>query len=390
MNCTVSLPAFLSRFKCIGMECEDPCCTGWNMQVDTLTRRRYEACGLIDSVTGEGEAAVMKRDPKTGCCVKFEGGLCAIQREFGEQFLGDACYFYPRTTRSLGGTLAMTATLSCPEIARLALFGENPFEETTTQVDRLPEKIRDYLPSGLTSAQAAGIHRAFMGAALRAGATPESNFMRIFAAAECLSQLDPAGWPNAVMSQLAQDNALLPPPEPRPTDAVYLLQALCGLVAAAQCVHRPRLMHTIRDIERALHSTIRWDTLAIASLPDSGHATQALHARWKAEWQVGYAGLLKRYLAMQVSLAFFPFAGFGNTLTERAAIIGIRLATVRLALMSLCQAAQGAPPSDEVVRVVQSISAFLDHLAEPEFSLKIYAETGWLKGARLRGVLEDY
>ncbi|MGH9343956.1 MAG: hypothetical protein ACRD19_09375 [Terriglobia bacterium] len=58
--------------------------------------------------------------------------------------------------------------------------------------------------------------------------------------------------------------------------------------------------------------------------------------------------------------------------------------------MSLCHAEQGAPPSDEVVRVVQSISALLDHLAEPDFSLKIYAETGWLKGARLRGVLEDY
>jgi hypothetical protein len=99
--------------------------------------------------------------------------------------------------------------------------------------------------------------------------------------------------------------------------------------------------------------------------------------------------LLKRYLAMQLSLALFPFAGFGETLPQRAAVIGIRMATVRLGLMSLCDAAHGLPAQKDVVRVVQSLSRFLDHLGSAEFSLKIYEETGWLKGPRLRGLLEN-
>lgn len=358
------------------------------MQVDAATRRRYEANGLINVVTTEGGNAVMKRDPATGSCLKFEDGLCGIQAQFGEQYLGDACYFYPRVTRSLGGVVTMTATLSCPEIARLALFGGTPFEERSATLGRLPEKIRDYLPEGLTSEQAAEIHRAFIKAALMEDAAPERSFMRIFAVAESLAAVSPADWPRALPTDFQQAEAALPPPEPCETDAVYLLQALCGLVAAAKQQGRSRLMITIGEIENALHSAIRWDTLAIASMPDSAEATQALHARWRNEWQGSFAVLLKRCLAMQISLALFPFGGFGHTLGERAAIIGIRLATVRLALMSLCHATSGAPPRSEVVRVIQSLSGFLDHLAEAGFSLKIYAETGWLKGARLRGVLE--
>ena len=74
---------------------------------------------------------------------------------------------------------------------------------------------------------------------------------------------------------------------------------------------------------------------------------------------------------------------------ERAAIIGIRMATVRLALMSLCQIHNGEPPEKEVIRAIQSLSRFLDHLGSADFSLQIYGETGWLKSGRLRGLLGD-
>jgi hypothetical protein len=281
----------------------------------------------------------------------------------------------------------MTATLSCPEIVRLSLFQDSAFDESTVQAERLPQSLHDYLPERLTPLQAHAIHRTFLNAALNEDASPERNFMRIFATAESLSRITVTAWPDAVGFYLGHaDNALMPA-DPKPTDPTYLLQALCGLVAAAKYIHHTRLMHTIRDMEQALHISIRWDTLAIAALPDSVHATEALYARWQNEWQATFAPVLRKYLAMQVSLALLPFAGFGNTLPERAAIIGIRLATVRLALMSLCQLSNGAPAEKDIVRVIQSLSRFLDHLGGADFSLQIYQETGWLKGPRLRGVL---
>jgi lysine-N-methylase len=361
------------------------------MQLDEVTQKRYqmEAPELMESVTGSGESAIMKRDPKTDYCVKFEGGLCGIQRDHGEQFLGDACYFYPRSTRTLGGDTLLTATLSCPEIARLSLLSEgDAFADADMTTERVPTGMQDYLPEGLNPTQAAAIHKHFMDTALREDTPPERSLMHIYTTAQSLSRITAAAWPDAVPFYLQHADASLPAPAPSATDSVYLLQALCGLVAAAKYVHHARLIQTIQDMERALHVTIRWDTLAIATLPDSGHATQALHARWRGEWQARYTPLLRRYLAMQISLALFPFAGFGPTLPERAAVIGIRYATVRLALMSILQASNGAPPESDVIRVVQSISRFLDHLAEAEFSLKIYKETGWLQANRLRGLLE--
>ncbi len=356
--------------------------------MDAATRERYSSCGLEEALTVEAGATVMKRDAATGLCMKFEGGLCGIVREHGEKYLGDACFFYPRITRSLGQAVNMTATLSCPEIVRLALFGENPFEEGSTQMERLPENIRDYLPQGVTTAQAEALHRAFISAALRLEATPEQSALRIFTTAEALAQIAPAGWPCEAPRRLGCAEAALPACAPSNTDPIYLLQALCGLMVAAKYGHRPRLRKTIQEIERALHCAIRRDTLAIVSQPGTAEAVRQLHTQWQREWQADYAALLKRYLAMQVSLAIFPFGGFGRTLQQRAAIMGIRLATVRLGIMSLCHAANGAPLQTDVVRVIQSLSGLLDHLADAEFSLKIYSETGWLKGPRLRGLLE--
>lgn len=280
----------------------------------------------------------------------------------------------------------MTATLSCPEIARLALWGDNPFTPNTIDAPRLPQSLQDYLPEGLTAEQALGIHQLFLNAALEEGMTAEQSFLRMFAVSQSLARIPTDAWPDAAPFYFQHADASLPKPEPRATDPVYLLQALCGLVAAAKYAHHTRLMQTIADMEKALHVTIRWDTLAIATLPDSEYAAKALLARWRDTWRRQHTTLLKRYLAMQASLALLPFAGFGPSLPERVAIIGIRMATVRLALMSILDTAGSTATANDIVRAVQSISRFLDHLGSPDFSLKIYQETQWLSGSRLAGL----
>jgi hypothetical protein len=39
--------------------------------------------------------------------------------------------------------------------------------------------------------------------------------------------------------------------------------------------------------------------------------------------------------------------------------------------------------------VIQSLARFLDHLADPTFSLMAYEEAGWHKEGRLRGLIGD-
>ena len=391
MNSPVIRPAFVKRFECLGADCEDTCCKSWDMQVDSKTLKRYqtEILELADTVTGAEGHAVMRRDAASGYCVKFEGGLCNIQRKHGENALGDACYFYPRALRGLAEQTVITATLSCPEIARLALFADDAFIPDYSSIERLPESLANYLPAEMKADQAYALHQKFLDAALNKNTPAERNLMRIFAAAESLAKTHAATWPQYAQQYLDSAESDLPEPEAHYTDQVYLLQALCGLIAAAKNVRPARLMETIAGMEKAMHVTIPWDTLMIASLPDSAHTIRALYTRWQNEWAPHFAGVLRHYLAAQLSLALFPFAGFGNTLTQRIAIIGVRLATIKLALMSECSNKGALLDEKETIRVIQSLSRFVDHLAEPEFSIRIYQETGWLQKRRLRALLGD-
>lgn len=97
--------AFVARFSCLGDKCEDTCCKSWSMQLDDVTFRKYEseAPELLDAVAqGHDGGHIMRRDKQTDFCVKFTDGLCGIHKDYGSDFLGDACHFFPRVTRQVG------------------------------------------------------------------------------------------------------------------------------------------------------------------------------------------------------------------------------------------------------------------------------------------------
>ncbi len=383
--------AFLEGFACLGDACEDTCCKGWGMQLDPVTKAKYEkqAPELLDAVTtGEAEL-IMKRDPQTDYCVKFAGGLCGIHQSYGTDFLGDACHFFPRSTRSLGDRTVMTAALSCPEVTRLALFGESGLTHREAAYDRLPWSLKNYLPEALDSEGALTVHRAFLEAAGAEDAPPERVMARLHAVATSLEMLDQASWPQAAGFYLKNADMRLAPPEPNPNDPFNLLHALAGLLSAAKPSPRPRLEQTIADMERALCVTLDPHTRAIITTPESFPAWQRLYGRWEREWATALRPVLARWLQAQLAIALYPFGGFGESPAERMAIIGVRFATVRLALTACCAAHDGIPPEQELIRVIQSLSRFLDHLADPTLSLSIYEETGWLRPARLRALVGD-
>ena len=390
MSHSIQRARFVAEFNCLGADCEDTCCKGWGMQVDASTEKLWRDTDptLITAVTGQPGHRTMVRDAATDYCIKFEDGLCGIQKPRGDRYLSDACHFYPRALRGFGDTILVTAALSCPEIARLALTRGASFALEAGEMERIPGTLPDYKPVELTTDEAISVHTAFLNAALDETAAPARALMRIASVTESLTKLSVKSWPEAVPFYLTQAESRLLPPEPHPTDPAYLLQALCGLVAAAKKANQPRLMETIARMESALHLSIRWDNLAIAPLPDSMHATQNVWDGWKT-WEAELAPVMRRYLAAQLSLALFPYGGFGGTLTERIAIIGVRFATVRLALLCARSLSAGPMPEDLIVRTVQSLSRFLDHLADPEFSVKIYQETGWLQPRRLRALAGD-
>ena len=372
----------VAAFKCLGSDCPDTCCQGWGMQVmpDTIEKYQKEAPELLDSVVTSDAHSIMKRDPVTDRCVKFEAGWCGIHRDYGSDFLGDACHFFPRITRALGATVVTTAALSCPEAARLMLVEEGGLTPTPRTELRMPFSLRNYLPEGLDETQALAIHQQFLDAAGDPSFSAEHNLMRVSATVRALDMQPVSVWPDAVGMYLMMADGRVPPAETAPVDPFNLLQALYGLFNASPSRHA-KLQELIAQASAALGVTFgAGGTITLSDDALALSLRQLAHMRAQAPT---LQPILRRYVQAQLSQALFPFAGLGEKLTQRITIIGVRLATVKLLLSLLPE----VPSAEACVETIQTLSRFVDHLADPGLSLQIYEETGWTREPRLRSLL---
>ncbi len=69
--------------------------------------------------------AKINMDSSSGCKLLDENRLCKIQTELGPEFLSNTCAVYPRKLNLVDNVVEKSATLSCPEVARLVLLNEN-------------------------------------------------------------------------------------------------------------------------------------------------------------------------------------------------------------------------------------------------------------------------
>jgi len=140
---TMLMPAYATRFTCIGGDCEDTCCAGWGVTLDKASFYRYQSS--FDAELRPLFSKHVKRYPHSkssedyghielmddechNCALLNEKKLCRVYERMGEQALSDTCTYYPRTIHRFGTLHQMTLTLSCPEAARLALLDQDAFE----------------------------------------------------------------------------------------------------------------------------------------------------------------------------------------------------------------------------------------------------------------------
>lgn len=131
-------PEYMKKFSCIGPECEDSCCIGWKVDLDKKAYLKYKNAknkGLKVTFNkminrnhnkkSDGSYGKIKMQSNGECPFLNEKGLCKIHSNFGEEYLSDTCALYPRYLRKVDGKFERSATMSCPEIARLALLNKN-------------------------------------------------------------------------------------------------------------------------------------------------------------------------------------------------------------------------------------------------------------------------
>lgn len=152
----VIAPKWMENFRCIAGACPETCCRQWNIDVDPVHAESYTHLGdpELQKVMGhllhkfrlrrpgmrepEMQYRLMLTNfPEQRCPMLNENGECRLQKKYGSDILCDTCYFHPRTFFQINEQTFLSACLSCPECARLALLHREPtsFTQFETEID---------------------------------------------------------------------------------------------------------------------------------------------------------------------------------------------------------------------------------------------------------------
>lgn len=374
----------VAKFECLQADCPDTCCKGWSMQLDDETYKKYEGTELENAVAYDGvnnEIRVMKRDPETDFCIKFTEGICSIHADKGAHYLGDACNFYPRVTRNIAGKKIMTATLSCPEIARLMLFENSAAENIEQETDRFPNSLITYEKENLTADEMLKTHQAFLDACDDESVSPEQILSRIYSASLSLNFIDTKEWSNAASFMLKMADRKLPKPQPDSADSFKLLQVFAGIIHATGKARRERLGLALESIEKSLGVSVDWQSLTLnPTAPDALSYNLKKYSENKSKFDK----ILRAYIKSQLSFSTFPFAGLGDDIVDKSKLLIFRFAITRLGLMAL---SKQDVTQEKIVDIVQPISRVMDHLGSPTLTLNLMQECGWNTDAKIVGLI---
>ncbi|MCA9515958.1 MAG: flagellin lysine-N-methylase [Myxococcales bacterium] len=149
---------YMTRFSCIGPACEEDCCHGWRIDVDadhfkSLQRAAAFSPGEVGKTLQSAfqilppkrkkdrPRFIIKQD-KDGRCPMLDGqGWCMVHGNFGFDMLPHVCAVYPRKLRTVGAGLELTATASCPEMARKILLDADAVEIVPLDRDSIHRKV---------------------------------------------------------------------------------------------------------------------------------------------------------------------------------------------------------------------------------------------------------
>jgi len=126
----IRVPHYYKDFKCIGAECTDTCCAGWEVVIDDKSYKYYKK---VPGDFGQRLKATMIATNENSfvlqngnCPFLNEMKLCDIYTELGKDKLCETCKNYPRFIEEYGDLREIGISLSCMEAARLIITNRGP------------------------------------------------------------------------------------------------------------------------------------------------------------------------------------------------------------------------------------------------------------------------
>ncbi len=375
-------PSYLRSFKCIGSPCEDNCCIGWDVDFDKKTYQKYtqvkdgelgklfKSCVAPnpESFSDDVDFATVRLKKNKVCAFLNEEHLCKIQVRFGETYLSNVCATYPRYTNVIDGVYEHSATVSCPEAARLIL--KNPqgivFEEgeepavsrciLTYEVDTRershPPRVRHLIAL-----------REVTISVLQNRRIPLED--RILLLGEFFETLEKDGAKNgrgdvpariaAFKTQLSAGNL-----KPRLSDAppdhrgqMALLKEITGALNVFTEIDSKRYIAFTREFLDGI------GTAAEATPQAQGQRVAEIYRQYYVPFMSTHDYLLENYLVNFVFKDLFP-AAEGETAFDAYMMLVIRYALIKLHLIGIAAHREGLT-EDTVVGFIQAFSKTVEH-----------------------------
>lgn len=134
----ILMPSYMKSFRCIGSSCEDSCCIGFKVDLDKETYLKYNKIQNKEIKHIVAKSVKRKHNKKSEvsygniqmeenkrCPFLDEENLCKMYINMGKEYLSDTCTVYPRYLHKIDGKFERSATMSCPEAARLAILNKD-------------------------------------------------------------------------------------------------------------------------------------------------------------------------------------------------------------------------------------------------------------------------
>ncbi|MGM8287081.1 flagellin lysine-N-methylase [Clostridium perfringens] len=150
MKANFFIPKYMNDFKCIGPNCIDTCCAGWDINIDENTFKKYESDkgNLKELINGKylknsesGDSfnyGFMKITKDNKCPFLNENLLCEIHGKCGEENLSITCRRYPRVFNIIDDIYEKSGLPSCEEICSKAFLNKEKMEFIEIE-EELPE-----------------------------------------------------------------------------------------------------------------------------------------------------------------------------------------------------------------------------------------------------------
>ena len=126
------IPDYMKKFKCIGRDCIDSCCTGFNIEIDKETYKKYINSSekkisvitkkyVVKKKNNSALSFANIQNKNNSCVFLSQNKLCNAYSLLGKDNLSVGCATYPRVIKKFNGIGFVAGEISCPEISKLCL-----------------------------------------------------------------------------------------------------------------------------------------------------------------------------------------------------------------------------------------------------------------------------